>query len=120
MSQLYFNAKNCTIPDICRYDGNKSVGVFSGAGSAATSFNVTFGAGVTDIPKNLFNTDYENGYGYAHITSITFSSGTKTIGDYAFEDCTALKSVEISDSVTSIGNYAFEACSILSGQHCDT
>ena len=110
LSQLYFNAKNCTIPDIWRYDGNKGVGVFSGAGSAATSFNVTFGAGVTDIPKNLFNTDYENGYGYAHITSITFSSGTKTIGDYAFEDCLDLQKVVLGSNITTIGESAFDNC----------
>ena len=37
-------------------------------------------------------------------------SGTKTIADYAFEDCTSLTSVTIGRSVESIGNNAFNYC----------
>ena len=36
-----------------------------------------------------------------------------TIGDIAFEGCSALKSVTIPDSVTMIGNYAFYGCDAL-------
>ena len=36
-----------------------------------------------------------------------------SIGDYAFENCSLLASVEIPNSVTSIGDYAFENCSLL-------
>ena len=39
--------------------------------------------------------------------------GVTAIGDYAFEDCTSLTSVEIPSSVTEIGNSAFEGCSSL-------
>ena len=38
-------------------------------------------------------------------------SGLTSIGDYAFYNCTGLKSVTIPNSVTSIGDYAFEYCS---------
>ncbi len=40
----------------------------------------------------------------------TVPTGTKTIGDYAFYDCTGLTSVIISNGVTSIGNDAFSGC----------
>ena len=39
--------------------------------------------------------------------------GVTAIGDYAFEDCTSLTSLEIPSSVTEIGNSAFEGCSSL-------
>ena len=39
--------------------------------------------------------------------------GTKTIADFAFENCTSLTSVSIPDSVTSIGNWAFRDCTSL-------
>ena len=38
------------------------------------------------------------------------SSGTKTIAEYAFYDCTGLTSVTIPDSVTIIGDGAFNDC----------
>ena len=36
-----------------------------------------------------------------------------SIGDWAFRDCTSLKSITIPDSVTSIGIYAFSGCTSL-------
>ena len=48
------------------------------------------------------------------ITSVSLPDGLTSIGDYAFEDCSSLKSITIGNSVTSIGNYAFENCSSLS------
>ena len=43
----------------------------------------------------------------------TIKSGTKTIADYAFYNCTSLTSVTIPDSVTSIGEGAFDDCTSL-------
>lgn len=40
-------------------------------------------------------------------------SGLKSIGDYAFYECTSLMSVTIPNSITSIGNAAFTLCSSL-------
>lgn len=54
--------------------------------------------------KNLIERD---------ITSITIPSGTTTIGDSAFNDCTGLTSVTIGNGVTSIGQYAFKNCTDL-------
>ena len=49
-----------------------------------------------------------------NLTSVVINGGT-SIGSYAFEDCSSLKSIEISDSVTSIGYNAFYGCSSLTG-----
>jgi len=42
--------------------------------------------------------------------SFTIPDSVTSIGDYAFEMCRSLTSVNIPDSVTSIGDYAFSAC----------
>jgi len=110
LSQIYFNAKNCTVPEIWQYDSARGVGVFSGAGSAAMSLNVTFGPNVKNIPANLFNTDAENRYDYAHITSVTFSENLKTIDKYAFQNCRALETLTLTDEVTTIDDAAFQDC----------
>ena len=46
-------------------------------------------------------------------THINVSEGTTMICDYAFSDCSSLKSISIPNSVTSIGSYAFYDCSSL-------
>ena len=43
-------------------------------------------------------------------TKINIPGSVKTIGDYAFSNCTGLTSVTIPGSVTSIGSYAFNGC----------
>ena len=44
-------------------------------------------------------------------TDITIPDSVTSIGDFAFYNCTSLKSIEIPDSVTSIGSSAFYNCS---------
>ena len=57
---------------------------------------------------NIVSNVYENGKGV-----ITFDGDVTTIGDYAFYDCSTLKSITIPDSVISIGDYSFQDCSSL-------
>ena len=44
------------------------------------------------------------------LTSVTISNSVTSIGESAFQSCTALRSVTIPNSVTSIGNCAFWGC----------
>lgn len=59
--------------------------------------------GVTTIGQNAFN-------GCSAMTSVTIPDSVTAIGDYAFGSCTSLTSVVIGNSVTSIGQKAFIAC----------
>ena len=47
------------------------------------------------------------------LTSITIPNSVTSIGESAFCDCDALTSVTIPNSVTSIGDYAFRWCNVL-------
>ena len=62
-----------------------------------------FGATYNDA-----NNVYERGLG-----KITFDKDVTSIGEYAFTECSSLKSISVPNSVTSIGNYAFIDCSSL-------
>ena len=104
--------------------------------------SVTIGSGVTNIGDYAFykctslaeinvgsdNANYcsENGVLFnkaktklikypARRTEIEYiiPDSVKTIGAYAFEECTSLKSVTIPDSVTNIGNCALSSCTHL-------
>ena len=46
--------------------------------------------------------------------STTIPATITSIGDYAFSECTSLKSIDIPNSVTTIGDYAFFICTALS------
>jgi len=59
----------------------------------------------SSLPEIDTNT-YSNGKGI-----IKFKTDVTNIGNYAFENCTRLTSIEIPDSVTSIGNQTFRDCS---------
>lgn len=47
------------------------------------------------------------------ITSVVIGNGVTSIGNYAFEDCSALKKLDIPQGVTEIGWKAFLGCSAL-------
>lgn len=49
-----------------------------------------------------------------NILKVVIGNGVTSIGDYAFEDCSEIKTVMLPDGVTSIGDGAFSGCTNLS------
>lgn len=68
-----------------------------------TSYN---GKPVTSIQRYAFKD--------RPILSVSIPSSIKTIGEYAFADCTLLSSLKIASSLLSIKEYAFQGCSEIS------
>ena len=66
----------------------------------------------TEIPSDVTKIGNYT-FAYEPITSITIPNSVKTIGMYAFHNCSSLTSIVIPDSVTYIGTYAFDNCKSL-------
>lgn len=96
-----------TIPNILECKELTTIGedVFRDSGK----IDISIPDSVTTIEARAFQAGCKTG-------NITISEGSKlqTIGDNAFNSCTALKTLYIPSSVTSIGSYAFNGCSITS------
>ncbi len=105
LKEINFNAINCA-------DLTDSSYAFDKAGQNGNGINVNFGNAVTKIPAYLFYRYYSNSYA-PKITSVTIGDNVKSIGNYAFYDCSGLTSVKIPNSVTKIGKSAFINCSNL-------
>ncbi|MEE1003139.1 MAG: leucine-rich repeat domain-containing protein [Acutalibacteraceae bacterium] len=81
-----------------------------------TSINVDeSNSNYCDIDGVLFNKDKTTILAYPNGKATTYSlpDSVTSIGDRAFSNCTALKSVTIGNGVTSIGDRAFERCTSL-------
>lgn len=119
LKQVNYNASATSIPDVWIYDGNKGVGVFSGAGAAVDGgFKVVFGPSVSTVPAKLFDTasltEYgAKGYDYAHVGQVEFSSSVVSIGTAAFRNCDDLTRLTLGSSVTEIATNAFWNCGAL-------
>jgi|GEM_PF-2449110 len=74
---------------------NKSTGVLNITGTGA----MTNYSSSSYVPWGSYR---------SYIKIVNISNSVTSIGDYAFYNCTSLKSVTIPDSVTSIGDSAFE------------
>ena len=70
----------------------------------AESFN---GLPVCEIASNVFRAR-------ADITAVHFPAGLKSIGMYAFQDCTALASVTLPSGLTTLSDSVFYGCTALS------
>ena len=74
--------------------------------------SITIPEGVTSIGVMAFAYNSLSG-GSSQLSSVFLPSTLTTIGEYAFELCTALTSITIPSNVTSIGSGAFDMCSSL-------
>ncbi len=126
LNKIYWNAK-----DASKYSSFRSI--FYDAGKSGAGIEVVFGDTVEKIPANLFyssdsyipkvasvtigkNVKSIGGYAFYNctdITSIVLPDGVTSIDAYAFYNCTGITSIVLPDSVTSIGSYAFEDCTNL-------
>ena len=105
---------NVTIPDSVTSIKRRT---FVGCGS----LNISVSQGnqnYSDIDGVLFNKDKTEIIEYTKDkiqSEYSIPDSVTSIGSYAFEDCTDLKSVIIPNGVTSIGDWAFHSCSGLTG-----
>ena len=67
--------------------------------------NIDFGEGVTHIGSHLFHG------GSSSLKTVKQSSTIKTIGDYAFSNCTTLTNNNFNEGLVSVGEHAFSNCS---------
>ena len=129
LTEIFFNAIAM---------GDLANDTFSAAGTAGQGIAVTFGAGVTRVPKKIFAHFSVEGKTSPNIKSISFATGSvcKEIGIDAFANCVILSSVSLPDglekinagafynndalteitipaSVTEIRNNAFSTCALL-------
>ena len=110
-------AKGVTIPSsatIDTYDdyvSQISGGGGSSADTAALKGLIERSATSIDIPSGTTSIGDNAFYNCTNLSSVTIPSSVTSIGENAFKDCSGLTSVNIPNSVTSIGNKAFENCS---------
>ena len=102
-----------TVPDSVNYISGS--GAFSGC-TALTAINVSSGNSTyCSVNGVVFSKDKTElvCYPVGKSGAYTIPSGVKSIGNYAFENCTSLTSVTIPSSVTIIYDSAFEDCTSL-------
>ena len=105
--------------------------VNNGAIGAVNIKKIEFGEGVTSVggfsndwypglesvsfPSTLEKIEYY-AFDGTPVSDLTFKDGTSNleIGDYAFNDCLQLSSIELPDNLTKIGTYAFTGHNIAS------
>lgn len=70
------------------------------------------GLPVTSIGANAFMSTTAS---TSSVTSVTFGSNVKRIGDYAFANCSKLTQLTLPEGLESIGAYAFQSCRGITG-----
>ena len=86
---------------------NLSINASNKLAVPSNAVDVVFSDSVKSLPRDLCS-------GNTVITSVTMNR-VISIGGYAFDGCTALKSINIPSSVTEIGDSAFRGCTSLTG-----
>lgn len=78
----------------------------------ARAFQYCDGLKSTNIPNYVYKLNDTAFMNASALTDVTFSetSGIKSIGRMAFQNCRSLNEITLPDSLEKIGSYAFEAC----------
>ena len=79
------------------------------SGLSKSTKSIVIGEGITRVGDHNFYSDYfdyEN-YTWPNLTSVTFPSTLKSIGDFAFEDADKLTEINFAEGLETIGKYAF-------------
>ena len=71
-----------------------------------------YGAGIKNLTVPARTTSFGE-FAFSASALETVNLSTQKIANYAFKDCTGLKSVVISDATTKVGVYAFDGCKAL-------
>ena len=79
------------------------------AGGEISNTRIRF-ARVVHIGPRVKEIDPHAFAGCQSLANVQFNKRLRVIGDFAFEDCTALQSVTIPSTVTELGRYAFARC----------
>ena len=101
LTEIYFNA---VAMDDCTLQSS----LFGRAGENETGIKVIIGKDVTKIPYYFFG--FSHSKYSTNITSVVFEEGSvcKTIGEFAFYNCTLLSSVSYTGTIEDWCNISFE------------
>ncbi|MBR7090850.1 MAG: leucine-rich repeat protein, partial [Clostridia bacterium] len=107
LAELNYNSINVAVEE-------QAPCIFDNAGSAGEGVVVNFGADVTTIPADLFNSNSSNAS--AKIKAINFADNSKvtTIGKRAFYLVSSLTSINLPRSLTTIDDQAFQGTGLTS------
>lgn len=92
-------------------DRIQGIDCFDGKVKLTYSNGQTYSAACDSSTELLTGQTKPSGYEYSAMTKAVIGDCVTSIGSYAFNNCTSLRSVTIPDSVTNIGSTAFGSCS---------
>lgn len=107
--------QNCSFPDTISHQYENSKGVLKFSGPVTEIPNDAFKNCIIEgvaIPRTLTSIGGSAFSGCSDLNSVVFCEGAqlKSIGDYAFSYCSALKTITVPYSVESINQFAFTHC----------
>ena len=74
--------------------------------------NVLFGESLVTIGKYAFSSSYYNDPACIRITELDLPDSLRSIGPYAFANCTGITKLHMSKNLETLGSYAFSGCPI--------
>lgn len=91
-------------------DGTIEITGYTGSDTEITIPSTLDGKTVTRIGNDAFQSETSN---TSEVIRIAIPSGVKSIGHYAFRDCSSLTDITIPNTVTTIEDEAFDGCEAL-------